>query len=201
MANDRPAVNYSKQRGSFGVEQDLPSLPAMNRNCCLLSQCFPAPFLVQGDGIDLFIGRKPGPHDDRPDPGIHDHLGAEETGGDESPLLGIDLKTGEIERTPSRELACLQQSVHLGVHAPALLIVGPRWNVVLPPPAPIQFRAIHLFTGCPCIPCGYDGIVLIDNDGTKIPPEAGSLMGATERKIQKVLVAVGSHHRVIGEFR
>jgi hypothetical protein len=61
------------------------------------------------------------------------------------------------------------------------------------PPAVVQFRAVRLFPRCPGITGGNDRIVIINNDGAKIAPQAGTLVGTPECKVKKVLVPVGSH--------
>jgi hypothetical protein len=68
---------------------------------------------------------------------------------------------------------------------------------VIVPPAPVQFGTVHLFPRCPGVSRRNDGIVLVNDDRTKIPAEAGSLVGAAERKVKEILVAVRSHERKI----
>jgi hypothetical protein len=60
-------------------------------------------------------------------------------------------------------------------------------------PAVIQFRAVRLLPGCPGVTRGHDRVVLIHDNGAKIAPQAGTLVGTPECKIKKILVPVGSH--------
>ncbi len=163
-----------------------------------LSQCFPASFLVEDNRVDLLIGFQAGPHDDCPDSRIHDHLGTEETGPDPGEFPGLDLEPGKVERASPSQFSGLEESVHLGMDAPALFVVGSGRDIVVFPPAPPQLRAVYLFPRCSRITGRDDGVILVHNDGSKIPAEAGSLVGAAEGKVKEVLVTIGSHLNKVG---
>jgi hypothetical protein len=79
----------------------------------------------------------------------------------------------------------------------APLIVGAGGNVVLFSPAAVELRAIHLFPGGSGIPGRNNGIELVHDDGTKVPPQAGPLVGATGCKIEEILMPVGPHEEKI----
>jgi len=66
---------------------------------------------------------------------------------------------------------------------------------VISSPAGIEFGAVHLFSRGSRIPGGDDGIVFIDNDRTKVAPQAGALVGTPNCQIQKIMMPVGSHSR------
>jgi hypothetical protein len=70
---------------------------------------------------------------------------------------------------------------------------------VIPPPAGIEFCAIHLFSRCTCISGRDDRIVFIDNDCAKIAPQAGALVGTPYCQVQKIMMPVGSHSKVYRE--
>ena len=187
-------MNRSVQETTAGVLwQGAPALP--------LPQRLPAPLLVEDDGVDLLVGCRPGSHDDIPDPGIHDHLGTEKAGPDLGQLLGVNLKSGKVERAAPRQFSGLEEGVHLGMDAPALLIVGSGRDVVILSPAPAELGTVHLLPGRSGIPGGYDGIVLVHDDGAEIPAETGALVGTAEGEIEEILVTVGSHHQSIGRCR
>jgi len=77
--------------------------------------------------------------------------------------------------------------------APASLIVGSGWNMVILSPAGIELGAVHLFTGGTSIAGRDDCIVLIHDYCAEIAPKAGALVSTPRCQIQKILVPVGSH--------
>jgi hypothetical protein len=76
---------------------------------------------------------------------------------------------------------------------PAPFVVGPGGDIVLFSPATVQLGAVHLFPGSPGITRGNDGIKLVHNDCTKVPPEASALMGAPRRQVEEILMPVRPH--------
>ena len=84
-----------------------------------------APHLVQNHGVHLAVRILCRPHDHIGDAGVHDHLRAEETRPDPGQLVSLHLKPREVQRAAPRLLARLDERVHLGVDAPAPLVVGP----------------------------------------------------------------------------
>jgi hypothetical protein len=60
-------------------------------------------------------------------------------------------------------------------------------------PAGFQFRAVHLLARGTGIPGGNDRMVLIDNNGAKIAPQAGALVGTPQCKVKKIVVPGSSH--------
>jgi hypothetical protein len=67
------------------------------------------------------------------------------------------------------------------------------------PPAVVQFRAVKLFPWGPGVTGGNDRVVLVDDNGAKIAPQAGALVGTPVCKVKKVLVPVGSHSGEYGK--
>jgi hypothetical protein len=60
-------------------------------------------------------------------------------------------------------------------------------------PAAVKLGAVHLFPGSAGITRGNDGIELIHDDCTKVPPETGPLVGAPGREIEEILMPVRPH--------
>ena len=85
------------------------------------------------------------------------------------------------------------------MHAPAPLVVGAGWDVVVLSPATVELRAVHLLSGGSRVTGRDDRIVFIHNDGAKIPAEAGPLVGAPQGKIEEIFVTVGSHQQEFWE--
>jgi hypothetical protein len=81
------------------------------------------------------------------------------------------------------------------MHTPALLIVRPGRNIVIIPPAPVQFSAVYLLSWRSRVSRRNNGIILVHDDCTKIPAKAGPLVCTPQRKVKEILVAVGSHER------
>jgi hypothetical protein len=79
------------------------------------------------------------------------------------------------------------------MHTPALLIVRPGRNIVIVPPAPVQFGAVHLLSWRSRISSRNNGIILVNDDRTKIPAQACPLVCTPVGEVKEILVAVGSH--------
>jgi len=79
------------------------------------------------------------------------------------------------------------------MNAAAPFIVGPRRNIVILSPAPVQFRAVRLLPRCPGISRGNDRVEFIDNDRPEVTPEAGTLVSTSQGEVEKILMPVGSH--------
>ena len=158
-----------------------------------VSQRFMASHPVEIDWIHLLILPFPGPHDHRLDPGVHDHLGAEEAWPYPREISCLHVIPGEVKGAFAGELACLEQCVHLCVDAPAFLVIGSGGDPVLQSPAPFQLSAVFLLSGGAGIPGGDDGVEPVHDDRTEVAPQAGSLVRGTEGKIKKVLVSVCPH--------
>ena len=60
-------------------------------------------------------------------------------------------------------------------------------------PAPVELRAVHLLAWRTGIARGYDGMVFIDYDRTKVPPQTCALVGTPECKIEEIVVSVRPH--------
>jgi len=134
-----------------------------------------------------------GPHDHIGDSGVHDHLRAEEAWPDLGERFSLDIEPGKVERASPRQFSCLEQGIHLSMHAPAPLIVGAGRDVVVLSPAAIELRAVHLLSGGSRVAGRDDRIIFIHNDRAKIPAEAGSLVSAPLGKVEEIFVTVGSH--------
>ena len=65
----------------------------------IIPKRFPAPHLVEHHRVHLAVISLCCPHDDVRDPAVHDHLRAEETRPDLGQVFGLDIKSGEVERT------------------------------------------------------------------------------------------------------
>ena len=133
------------------------------------------------------------PHDNVRDSGVYDHLRAEKAWPDLSERYGLDIEPGKVERASPRQFSCLEQGIHLGMHAPAPLIVGAGGDVMVLSPATVELRAVHLLSGGSRVAGRDDRIVFIHNNRAKIPAETCPLVGAPQGKVEEILVTVGSH--------
>ena len=167
----------------------------------ILSEGFPAAHLVQDHRIHFPVGVLACPHDDIRYPAVDDHLGAEETRPNLGCFIRFNIKSCKIESTTPCKFPCLQEGIHLGMNAPAPLVVGAGGYVVLSSPAAVELGAVHLFPGGTGISRGDDGMELINNDCTKVPPEAGALVGAPRRQVKEILMPVRPHEENIGMAR
>jgi hypothetical protein len=90
---------------------------------CILTQRFPASHLVKDHRIHLLEGLVTGAHYHFCKATVYDHLGAEETGPDLRQFPCIHLEASQIQGASPCLLASLDECIHLGMHAPATLIV------------------------------------------------------------------------------
>ena len=152
-----------------------------------------APHLVEDHRIHLAVFLIAGPHDHIGDSGIHDHLRAEEARPDLGEPFSLDIESGKVERASPRQFSCLEQGIHLGMHAPAPLIVGAGGDVMVLSPATVELRAVHLLSGGSRVAGRDDRIVFIHNNRAKIPAETCPLVGAPQGKVEEIFVTVGSY--------
>jgi hypothetical protein len=180
-----------------GIEHD----DGDNELFCLFTQGFPASHLIQDHRIHFLKGLPASAHDDIRYTAVHDHLGAEET----RPYLGcfirFNIKSRQIESTSTCKLPCLQKSVHLGMDTTAPLVIGAGGDTVLFSPAAVKLGAVHLFPRGAGIARGDNGIELVHDDCTKVPPEAGALVGAPRRQVEEILMPVRPHEEKYGRTR
>jgi hypothetical protein len=164
-----------------------------NELFCLVPESFTASHLVQDHRVHFLKGVFGSPHDDIGNTAVHDHLRAEETGPYLREIISCDIKPRKIERAPACMLACLEKCVHLGMHAPAPLIVGTGRDIVVLSPARIEFCTVHLFSRGTRISGRDDRIVFINDNRTKVAPQAGSLVGTPLCEVKKIVMPVGPH--------
>jgi hypothetical protein len=79
------------------------------------------------------------------------------------------------------------------MHAPAPLVVGAGWDVVVLSPARIEFCTVHLFSRGTRVSGGNDRIVFIDDNRAEVAPQAGTLVGTPQCEVKKIVMPVGPH--------
>jgi hypothetical protein len=163
----------------------------------LIPESFPASHLVKNHRIHFLKGVFGSPHDDIGNTAVHDHLRAEETWPYLRQIIGCDIKPRKIERAPTCMLTCLEECVHLGMHAPAPLIVGAGRDIVVLSPARIEFYTVHLFSRGTRVSGGNDRIVFIDDNRAEVAPQAGTLVGTPQREVKKIVMPVGPHEKKV----
>jgi hypothetical protein len=164
---------------------------------CLIPKSFAASHLVKNHWVHFFKGVFGTPHDDIGNTAVYDHLRTEKTWPYLCKIIGCDIEPRKIECAPACMFACLEECVHLGMNAPATLIVGAGRDIVVLSPAGVEFSTVHLFSRGTRISGGNDRIVFIDNNRTEVAPQACALVGTSQCKVKKIMMPVCPHEKKV----